>query len=74
MRFREEAVAKRARGHNMILFGRLYRDQAGATAIEYGLIVAMIAIGIITALQGLGPQLGTTFSTVSTTLSAGNAA
>jgi len=33
---------------------RLLRDDRGATAIEYGLIVALIAIGALLALQGLG--------------------
>lgn len=42
----------------------LRRDEAGATAIEYGLIAALIAVAAIVAMQGLGSQLGTTFTTV----------
>jgi pilus assembly protein Flp/PilA len=42
----------------------LRRDEAGATAIEYGLIAALIAVAAIVAMQGLGSQLSTTFTTV----------
>jgi len=49
----------------MSIFTNLLRDDAGATAIEYGLIVALIAIGIISAVQGIGEQVSTTFSTTS---------
>jgi pilus assembly protein Flp/PilA len=38
-------------------------DEAGATAIEYGLIVALIAVVIIGAVTTLGTNLNTTFST-----------
>jgi pilus assembly protein Flp/PilA len=44
----------------------LVRDEAGATAIEYGLIAALIAIAAITAMSSLGGQLGNTFNKVST--------
>ena len=44
---------------------KLLRDEQGATAIEYGLIAALIAVAAITAMQGLGDELSTTFSTVS---------
>ena len=43
-------------------------DDSGATAIEYGLIVAGIALAIITVIKGLGTNVKTTFSTVSTAL------
>jgi pilus assembly protein Flp/PilA len=43
-------------------------DESGATAIEYGLIAAGIAIAIITAVNGVGSQLSTTFTTISTSL------
>ena len=46
----------------------LLRDEAGATAIEYGLIAALIAVAAITAMQGLGEQLSTTFNDVSTAM------
>ena len=44
------------------------RDESGATAIEYGLIAAGIAVAIIATVQALGTNLNTTFSTVSTAL------
>lgn len=44
---------------------KLIRDKKGATAIEYGLIAALIAVAAITAMQGLGDQLGNTFNEVS---------
>ena len=50
----------------MTFFKKLIRDEAGATAIEYGLIAALIAVAAITAMQGLGAQLSTTFGTVTT--------
>jgi pilus assembly protein Flp/PilA len=40
------------------------RDDAGATAIEYGLIAALIAVVIIGAVQLVGSNLNTTFSTI----------
>jgi len=40
------------------------RDESGATAIEYGLIAAGIAVAIITVVQGLGTKLNTTFSNI----------
>ena len=49
----------------MTFFNKLVRDEDGATAIEYGLIAALIAVAAITAMQGLGNQLSTTFTTVS---------
>jgi pilus assembly protein Flp/PilA len=58
----------------MKIFKNLLRDEAGATAIEYGLIAALIAVAAITAMQGLGTQLSNTFSTVSGQLSTANAA
>ena len=50
----------------MKFFKNLLRDEAGATAIEYGLIAALIAVAAITAMQGLGKQLSTTFNKVTT--------
>jgi pilus assembly protein Flp/PilA len=43
-------------------------DQSGATAIEYGLIAAGIALAIITAVNSLGSTLNTTFSSVNNSL------
>ena len=45
---------------------KMIRNEDGATAIEYGLIAALIAVAAITAMQGLGKQLATTFNTTST--------
>jgi pilus assembly protein Flp/PilA len=44
------------------------KNESGATAIEYGLIAAGISIAIIAAVNGLGTQLNTTFTSVSTQL------
>ncbi|HKT53966.1 MAG TPA: Flp family type IVb pilin [Caulobacteraceae bacterium] len=43
---------------------RFAKDESGATAIEYGLIVALIAVVIIGAVTTLGSNLSTTFHTV----------
>lgn len=48
----------------MNLFSRFLRDESGATAIEYGLIAALIAVVIITAVTSVGTNLSTTFTTV----------
>ena len=45
---------------------KLIRNNAGATAIEYGLIAALIAVAAITAMGSLGTQLSTTFDAVAT--------
>jgi pilus assembly protein Flp/PilA len=47
---------------------RFAKDDSGATAIEYGLIAALIAVGIIAAARGLGSQIGDTFNTLTTTM------
>ena len=49
----------------MKIFRNLKTDEAGATAIEYGLIAALIAVAAITALTSLGGNLSTTFQTTS---------
>ena len=46
----------------------LLKDQSAATAIEYGLIAAGIAVAIITVTKGLGGKLNTTFTSVSSAL------
>jgi pilus assembly protein Flp/PilA len=45
-----------------------FRDESGATAIEYGLIAAGIAVAIIGVVNSLGTQLSSTFSSVSSQL------
>jgi len=47
---------------------RFIKDDSGATAIEYGLIAAGIAVAIIAVVQGLGTNLKTTFTKVSDAL------
>ena len=49
----------------MTKFFKLIRDTEGATAIEYGLIAALIAVAAITAMTSVGSKLGTTFNNVS---------
>ena len=48
---------------------KLMKDKKGATAIEYGLIAALIAVAAITAMQGLGSSLNSTFTNISTCMS-----
>ena len=47
---------------------RFLRDDDGATAIEYGLIAALVSVAAITALQQMGSSLNDMFTTVSTAL------
>jgi pilus assembly protein Flp/PilA len=50
------------------LFTRFVRDESGATAIEYGLIAALIAVVIIGTLTAIGTNLSTKFNSVATSL------
>jgi pilus assembly protein Flp/PilA len=52
----------------MVKFLKLLKNQKGATAIEYGLIAALIAVAAIGAMQGVGNKLNTTFNHVSNSL------
>ena len=52
----------------MKLIHRFLRDESAATAIEYGLIAALIAVVIITALTSIGTRLNTKFSSIATSL------
>jgi pilus assembly protein Flp/PilA len=45
---------------------RFFKDEEGATAVEYGLIVALIAAVIVTIVATLGHQISSAFQTVST--------
>jgi pilus assembly protein Flp/PilA len=49
-------------------FVKLMNDSKGATAIEYGLIAALIAVAAIGAMRGVGSKLNTTFGNVSNAL------
>ena len=46
------------------LVSRFLKDESGATAIEYGLIAALIAVVLVTAVGALGTKLNTTFDTI----------
>jgi pilus assembly protein Flp/PilA len=50
------------------LLSRFVKDESGATAIEYGLIAALIAVGIIGAAKSLGNQISGTFNNVATAM------
>jgi pilus assembly protein Flp/PilA len=50
------------------LLARFWKDQSGATAIEYGLIAAGISVVIIAAVNGIGTKLNTSFGSISTQL------
>ncbi len=50
------------------LFTRFVNDEEGATAIEYGLIAALIAVAIIGAITAVGTSLSSTFSEVASSL------
>jgi pilus assembly protein Flp/PilA len=52
----------------MVKFIKLIKNSKGATAIEYGLIAALIAVAAIGAMQGIGNKLNTTFNNVSNSL------
>ncbi len=47
---------------------RFFANESGATAIEYGLIAALIAVVVIGAVTAVGTQLSTTFTNVSTSV------
>ena len=47
---------------------KIFTNKKGATAIEYGLIAALIAVAAIAAMQGLGNKLTTTFNNVSSNM------
>lgn len=51
---------------------RFVKDESGATAIEYGLIAAILSVAIIGTLELVGAELVTTYSTVQTGLSTAN--
>jgi pilus assembly protein Flp/PilA len=50
------------------IFATLIKDETGATAIEYGLIAALIALAAISTITNVGKNLSTTFNTVATKL------
>ncbi|MEH2614215.1 Flp family type IVb pilin [Bradyrhizobium sp. AZCC 1693] len=52
----------------MSVIKSFFKDESGATAIEYGLIAAGISIAIISVVNGLGSTLSTKFSDISSSL------
>jgi pilus assembly protein Flp/PilA len=56
----------------MNMFSRFMNDESGATAIEYGLIAAIVGVGIIAVLGTLKTSLVSTFSTISKDLNTAN--
>ena len=54
----------------MTAFRKFIKNNKGATAIEYGLIAALIAVAAIAAMQGLGNQLNKTFGNVTSNMKA----
>ena len=52
----------------MIFIRNLFDDNSGATAIEYGLIAALISVAIIGAVTSVGGKLTSTFTSVSSSL------
>ncbi len=52
----------------MRLLTKFWRDESGATAIEYGLIAAGIALAIISVVNGLGTKLNSKFSSINSSL------
>ncbi|MBO3758597.1 Flp family type IVb pilin [Ciceribacter sp. L1K23] len=51
------------------IFARFLKDESGATAIEYGLIAALISVALITGATTLGDSLDETFQAISTEMS-----
>jgi pilus assembly protein Flp/PilA len=54
----------------MKLIRKIFKNEEGATAIEYGLIAALIAVAAIAAMQNIGDNLGTTFNAVADNMAA----
>lgn len=52
------------------IFARFAKDESGATAIEYGLIAALIALAIVAGASAVGTQLGSMFTSIEGELSA----
>jgi pilus assembly protein Flp/PilA len=52
---------------------RFVKDETGVTALEYGMIAALISLAIVTALGTIGTQLNTTFTNIGTALTNANA-
>ncbi len=69
----EPSINSKSWRMHMSFVTKILRDETGATAIEYGLIAALIAVAIMTTIGGLGTELDKTFSKTSSSLSSTNA-
>lgn len=56
------------RGLHMTILKRFFKDESGATAIEYALIAAGISMAIVAAVNGLGTTLGSKYTSINTSL------
>jgi pilus assembly protein Flp/PilA len=65
-RKRELPIALENRRPEMYFIRKIVKNQKGATAIEYGLIAALIAVAAISAMRSVGSTLNSTFTNVST--------
>jgi pilus assembly protein Flp/PilA len=52
----------------LTLVARLFRDQSGVTAVEYGLIAALIAVAAVVVMGTAGTNLSSTFSKIASSL------
>jgi pilus assembly protein Flp/PilA len=55
-------------GSGVNIISRFLKDETAATAIEYGLIAAGIALAVIAAVNGLGSKLNTKFTSINSSL------
>jgi len=62
------SIMERLKEQAMQMLTKFLRDESGATAIEYGLIAALISVVIITAVSTVGTNLSATFNTVAGSL------
>ena len=56
------------RGLTMIVLKNFWKNENGATAIEYGLIAALIAVVVITGVSMVGTELSATFTSLATSI------
>lgn len=56
------------RGLTMIILKNFWKNENGATAIEYGLIAALIAVVVITGVSMVGTELSATFTSLATSI------
>lgn len=56
----------------MTFLAQFLQNKSGATAIEYGLIAALVSVAIITAVTTLGTDLNSTFGSISSALTGGS--